>query len=252
MDTISKNQIKLINSLSMKKFRKKEGLFFCEGIKIFETLLNSEFKIHTVFGTNEFADKFFDELKELNFVQVTENELKKISSLSTPQAVLALVEIPENDLSKVDFLNELTLVLDEIKDPGNLGTIVRIADWFGIKNIVCSTNSVDIYNSKTVQATMGSIFSVNVFYTNLLQIFENLDENIPIYGTFMDGENIYNKKLSNYGLIVLGNEANGISENIEKHITEKISIPTFNKNKSAESLNVSIAKAIICSEFRKN
>ncbi|MEA3451797.1 MAG: RNA methyltransferase [Bacteroidota bacterium] len=251
MDKISKSQIKLVNSLSMKKFRKKEGLFFCEGIKVFETLLVSDFNIHTVFGTNEFADKYFKELEELNFVQVTENELKKISSFSTPQEVLAVVEIPENDLLKVDFLNELTLVLDEIKDPGNLGTIVRIADWFGIKNIVCSTDSVDIYNSKTVQATMGSIFSVNVFYTNLLQIFKNLDKNIPVYGTFMDGENIYNKKLSKYGLIVLGNEANGISAEIEKNITEKISIPTFNKNKTAESLNISVATAIICSEFKR-
>jgi len=251
MDKISNNQIKLINSLSMKKFRKKERLFFCEGIKIFETLLNSEFNIHTVFGTNKFAEEFATEIEKLNFVQVSDKELRKISSLSTPQDVLAMVETPEKNISTINFSEELALILDKIQDPGNLGTIVRIADWFGIKNIVCSTDSVDIYNPKSIQATMGSVFSVNIFFTNLSEFFENVDEKIPIYGTFMNGENIYNKKLSKNGLIVLGNEANGISSDIEKHITEKISIPSFNENKSAESLNVSVATAIICSEFKR-
>lgn len=248
---ISKNQIKLIKSLEIKKYRKKENLFFCEGIKIFKTLLSSDFKIDTVYGTQEFSEQFKEDIENLNFVEVSENELKKISSLTTAQKVIALVKIPGNKLPEIDYNNELVIVLDKIQDPGNLGTIIRIADWFGIKNIICSSESVDVYNPKTVQATMGSIFSVKTYYINLTEIFQNLAPNIPVYGTFMDGENIYEKNLTKNGIIVMGNEANGISEEIENFITSKIAIPNFNKNKKAESLNIAIATAITCSEFRR-
>lgn len=249
--TISKNQIKLIKSLEIKKYRKKENLFFCEGIKIFETLLNSDFKINTIFGTQEFFGQFEKELENLNFVEVSENELNKISSLTTPQKVIAIVEIPENNIPKINYNNELVIFLDKIQDPGNLGTIIRIADWFGIQNIICSDDSVDVYNPKTIQATMGSIFSVKTYYSNLSEIFRTIEPNIPVYGTFMNGENIYEKNLTKNGIIVMGNEANGISEEIENFITSKIAIPNFNENKKAESLNIAIATAITCSEFRR-
>ena len=251
MNIISKNQIKLIKSLNIKKFRKKENLFFCEGLKIFSSLICSNFKIISVFGTQKFADNFSNEINNIDFTLVSEKELKKISSLSTPQEVLCLVQRKERNIEQIDFSKQLTIVLDKIQDPGNLGTIIRIADWFGIKNIICSDNSVDIYNPKTVQATMGSIFGVNIFHENLKNFFSSIDKNIPIYGTFMNAENIYTKELSANGIIVMGNEANGISAEVENFITEKISIRDFNDKKTAESLNIAVATAIVCSEFRR-
>jgi len=247
--SLSKNKIKLINSLTRKKYRKKEQLFICEGEKIFKTLVDSNFKIVEAFAVPDFIDKN-KIIEKFNFSEITENELKKISELSTPQKVLALVEIPTNNLENIQFENKLSLVLDKIQDPGNLGTIIRIADWFGIENIICSSNTVDIFNPKVVQSTMGSIFSVNIFYTDL-QDFLKKHDNSPIYGTFMDGKNIYNENLSSAGFIIMGNEANGISSEIEQFVTSKLSIPTFNKTKVAESLNVAVSAAIVCSEFAR-
>ncbi len=251
MSPISKNEIKLIKSLNIKKFRKKENLFFCEGIKIFKSLLSSDFTIKKVYGTDKFHKQFAQEIKQINFSTVTEIDLKKISALSSPQQVLCLVETKNTDIEQIDFYKELIIVLDKIQDPGNLGTIIRIADWFGIKNIICSEDSVDLYNPKTIQATMGSLFSENIFYENLKLLLSSLNKNIPVYGTFMSGANIYSKKLSANGLIVMGNEANGISQELKNFITEKISIPDFNKHKTAESLNIAIATAITCSEFKR-
>lgn len=249
---LSKNKIKFINSLKVKKYRKKENAFVCEGAKIFDLLVNSGLKILDVFATSEFINNFSSNYSNILFEEVTEHELSKISFLSTPQQVLAVVKIPEIKFT-TDFPDDnLTLVLDKIQDPGNLGTIIRIADWFGIKNVVCSDDSVDVYNPKVVQATMGSIFTVNVHYTNLLDyLHKALDKSIPIYGTFMDGKNIYSNELSKKSLIVMGNEANGITSEIEKLISHRISIPAYNKNKAAESLNVAISTSIVCAEFRR-
>ncbi len=248
MKTLTKNKIKLINSLKSKKYRHKENLFICEGEKILKTLINSKFEIVEIFAVQEFIDNNND---LFDFTIVSDIELKKISELSTPQKVLALVKIPKKNIEKVDFDNKLTLVLDKIQDPGNLGTIIRIADWFGIQNIICSTDTVDVYNPKVVMSTMGSIFSVNIFYANLLNFFATHNKS-DIYGTFMDGKNIYKTTFPSTGFIVMGNEANGISADIEKFITQRLAIPSFNKSKAAESLNVAIATAIICSEFMKN
>ena len=176
--------------------------------------------------------------------------MKKISALTTPQDVLALVEIPKIEFKNQYLYESPILALDFIQDPGNLGTIVRIADWFGIKNIVCSKDTVDIFNPKAIQATMGSIFSVNVFYVDFNVFLPNVKD-IPIYGTLLEGENIYKTELSKNGIILLGNEANGIRKINQAHITKPITIPNFNSQKKAESLNVAISAAIVCSEFKR-
>jgi len=248
MQTLTKNKIKLINSLKSKKYRYKERLFICEGEKIIKTLINSNFKIVEIFATREFADN--NNLSDFNFTIVSDIELKKISELSSPQKVLALVKIPKKNIENVNFSDKLTLILDKIQDPGNLGTIIRIADWFGIQNIVCSTDTVDVYNPKVVMSTMGSVFSINIYYTELSD-FLTTHSKSNIYGTFTDGKNIYKTTLPKTGFIIMGNEANGISTEVEKFITHKLAIPSFNKSKTAESLNVAVATAIICSEFMK-
>lgn len=249
---LSKNNIKTINSLKIKKYRKQENAFICEGEKIFELLVSSDFTIKKVYATTGFISKNLTKHENFDFEEIEEKELSKISALTTPQQVIAIVEIPKNNTNFNNFDTGLTIVLDKLQDPGNLGTIIRIADWFGIENVVCSDNSVDVYNPKVVQATMGSIFRVNVFYLKLEGLLQKASaENIPIYGTFMNGKNIYSSNLSSSGIIIMGNEANGITPEIEKFITHKISIPDFNKTKAAESLNVAVSTSIVCSEFRR-
>ncbi len=247
MTELSKNKIKLIKSLSKKKYRDIEQKFVCEGEKIVELLIKSEYSISEIFVTDKYLNK--NNLKTKNLTQISEKNLKKISCLKTPQQIVAIAQIPTINIDKINFYNKLTIILDKIRDPGNLGTIIRIADWFGYKNIICSSDSVDAYNPKVVQATMGSIFNINIFYLNLSDFIKKY--NLPIYGTFLNGKNIYKSNLSKNGFIILGNESNGISKNIEKNITHKISIPSFNKTKYAESLNIASATAIICSEFKR-
>ena len=170
-----------------------------------------------------------------------------MSFLKTPQTALALFKIPQQDLEEV--LDELTVVLDGVRDPGNLGTIIRLCDWFGVKNLVCSKDTVDCFNPKVIQSTMGSITRVNVVYKNLAEFLQSQD--LVSYGTFMEGENVYQKKLRQKAVLVMGNEANGISLEIEKLISEKISIPQFGQSQETESLNVATATAIFLSEFRR-
>ena len=238
---ISKNQIKLIRSLELKKNRKREGLFVAEGPKVVGDLLQAGYKSKMLFSTIERKDA------EL----ITDDELRKISFLQHPQEVLAVFEMPTaND--RQSFANSLSLALDGIQDPGNLGTIIRIADWFGIATIYCSPDTADVYNPKVVQATMGSLAHVQVVYTDLLELFKHLPPSYPIYGTLLDGENIYEQELSAEGIIVMGNEGNGISPEVRKHITKRLLIPDFHTDGlRAESLNVAIATAITCSEFRR-
>ncbi len=239
---VSKSQIKLITSLDQKKYRQKNGLFVAEGIKVIRELLNSDFRLDKLFA----SEAIFDVSKD-QFVLAEERDLKKISFLKTPQTALGLFKIPQQNLG---VLEDLTVALDGVRDPGNLGTIIRLCDWFGVKNLVCSTDTVDCFNPKVIQSTMGSITRVNVVYKNLSEFLQSQD--IVSYGTFMDGENVYQKRLQQKSVLVLGNEANGINPEIENLISEKISIPQFGQSQETESLNVATATAIFLSEFRRN
>ena len=240
---ISKSQIKLITSLVQKKYRRQHQLFFAEGVKVIEELLDSHFELEHIFQTKPIFNKVIDTKKTL----ISEAELKKISALSTPNDCLALFKT--ND-EKETQKTGLILALDSIRDPGNLGTIIRLCDWYGITQLLCSEETVDVYNPKVVQASMGSITRVNISYVDLAKYINQT--NLPVYGTFMDGENIYKKQLATEGIIILGNEANGISKAIEDLVSEKIAIPRFGNLQLTESLNVATATAIVLSEFRRN
>lgn len=241
---LSKNQIKIITSLSQKKYRKQHQLFIAEGKKVIEELLPN-FDLEWLFCVGDLNFKNVDKNK---VYQVTDTEIKKISVLTTATNCLAVFRIPEERENKE--LKGLIIALDDIRDPGNLGTIIRLCDWFGIETLLCSEETVDVYNPKVVQATMGSISRVNVIYGNIVEILKTTS--LPVFGTFMEGENIYQKELPKEGIIVMGNEANGISAEIEKIAKNKISIPRFGKLQETESLNVATATAIILSEFRRN
>jgi RNA methyltransferase, TrmH family len=240
---VSKNQIKLITSLIQKKYRKEHQLFLAEGVKVIHELLESSFKLEHLYHTKPMFDNVLKAQKTL----IADSDLKKISALTTSNDCLAVFKIP----SDKEIENKgLIVALDDIRDPGNLGTIIRLCDWFGISQIVCSEQTVDIYNPKVVQATMGSIARVNVSYTDLESYLSKT--NFQIFGTFMEGENIYKNQLPNQGIVVLGNEANGISSNIEKLVSQKLAIPRFGNLQRTESLNVATATAIVLSEFRRN
>ena len=241
---ISKNQVKYIHQLEQKKYRKREGLFVAEGTKVVGDLL----KYHqpkALFATDEWKAP-----DGTSYTIVTEEELRRISFLQHPQQVLGLFPIPPQTTA-TNFGGALVLALDGVQDPGNLGTIIRIADWFGIETIICSEDTADAWNPKVIQATMGSIARVNIIYTNLLDFLDTLPPDFPIYGTLLDGENIYSQPLSEEGLIIMGNEGNGISEAVRTKINRKLLIPDFHQGETADSLNVAIATAITCSEFRR-
>lgn len=239
---LSKNQIKLISSLQQKKHRFANQLFFAEGVKVIQELVKSNFELEHLYTTKE----DFNDIAPNKRGVISENELNKISALSTPNTCLAVFKIPlENKIIE----SGLILALDSIRDPGNLGTILRLCDWFGIQQLICSKETVDIYNPKVVQATMGSIARVNVNYVDLETFITQTE--LPVFGTFMDSENIYKTTLSQEGIIVMGNEANGISESIEKLISKRLTIPRFGNLQITESLNVATATAIILSEFRR-
>ncbi|MFH6965553.1 TrmH family RNA methyltransferase [Flavobacterium sp. FlaQc-28] len=240
---VAKNQIKLISGLHQKKQRFVNQLFFAEGVKVIQELLQSNFELEHLYTTlND-----FQEVQTSKRTLINDQELKKISALTTPNSCLAVFKMPvENEINN----NGLILALDDIRDPGNLGTILRLCDWFGIKQIVCSKETVDIYNPKVVQATMGSITRVNVNYVDLKTYLSQTK--LPVFGTFMDGETIYKKNLPENGIIIMGNEANGISAEIEKTVTTRLTIPRFGELQKTESLNVATATAIILSEFKRN
>ena len=245
---ISKNQIKLIRSLELKKNRRRENLFVAEGPKVVGDLLQAGYVPHSIFSTTERPDAQL----------ITDEELHRISFLQHPQEVLALFEIPTANSQKLTAKSQqltansqkLSLALDGVQDPGNVGTIIRIADWFGIDTIYCSPDTADVYNPKVVQATMGSIAHVHIIYCDLLELFAQCQ--CPVYGTLLDGKNIYEQPLSADGIIVMGNEGNGISEAVRQHITHRLLIPNYHTgDHTAESLNVAIATAITCAEFKR-
>jgi len=239
---VSKNQIKLITGLQQKKYRHANELFFAEGVKVIRELLSSDFELDHLYETED----LFPEVAVADKTKIGESDLKKISALTTANNCLAVFKIPQQ--KKLQETG-LILALDDIRDPGNLGTILRLCDWFGIEQLVCSNETVDLYNPKVVQATMGSISRVAVHYVDLKTFLEQTK--LPVFGTFMDGKNIYKEKLPNECVIVMGNEANGISSEIEKIAANRLSIPRFGNLKQTESLNVATATAIILSEFRR-
>ena len=238
--SLSKNHIKLITSLSQKKYRQKHKLFVVEGVKVVQEFLNSSYELEIVFST----DTDFSSTNK--FIEVTDQELKKISSLKNPNKVLAIFKIP-NQINPIT--DGLILALDSINDPGNLGTIIRLCDWFGIEQLVCSNETVDCFNSKVVQASMGSLTRVVISYLDLKKYLQNAS--VPIFIADMDGLNVYKTKLPDSALLVLGNEANGISDEIKQLVTTKITIPRYGAFQQTESLNVATASAILLSEFRR-
>lgn len=249
---ISKSQMKLVRSLEQKKHRRSEGLFVAEGPKVVGDLLAAGFITRMLFATNEWSR--VGTAAVLPVQEVSGDELRKLSFLQHPQQVLALFELPTPLAShglrvgaSAGISSPLSLALDGIQDPGNLGTIIRLADWFGIGTIFCSEDTVDVWSPKVVQATMGSIARVSIVYTDLAALLSNTT--LPVYGTLLDGDDIYQQELSPEGIIVMGNEGNGISAPIRQLITRKLLIPKFHEG--PESLNVAIATAIVCSEFRR-
>jgi len=247
---ISKPKIKLIASLSQKKFRDELGLFIAEGTKLVLDLAPAFRCVLLVASTewlNEHQTISADEVSEVDDV-----ELRKISNQKSPQGVLAVFEKAKYTSTTDDLNQKLSLALDDVQDPGNLGTILRIADWFGITDVFCSEHTADAYNPKTVQATMGALARVKVHVVNLPAFLKSCNGKLPIYGTFMDGENIYAKTLSQQGIIIMGNEGNGISSEIEKFVSERLLIPNYPMGQAtSESLNVGVATALVCGEFRR-
>ena len=240
---LSKNQLKLITSLQQKKYRIKHGLFVAEGIKVVNELLNSPISCEYLFCTEDFNH----EINDIDPVIISEKELKKISSFKTPNKILGIFKIPTQ---KRIFQEGFIVILDEIKDPGNLGTIIRLCDWYGVEQLICSEGTVDCYNNKVVQSTMGSLSRISIVYTNLKDFLKTTK--LPVYGALLEGENVYKTKLSSNGILIMGNESNGISTEIKELITHKITIPRFGHLKETESLNVASAAAILVSEFKRN
>ncbi|MDB4204734.1 RNA methyltransferase [Polaribacter sp.] len=240
--SISKNQLKLITSLSQKKYRQKHNLFIAEGVKVLNELLNSTFEIETLFCTDDFETT----ISKKKVVRISETELKKVSTLKSPNKALGIFKIPKE---KAVQNSGLTIALDAINDPGNLGTIIRLCDWFGITQLVCSKNTVDCYNQKVVQASMGSLTRVSIHYTDLENYITK--SNLDTFIADMDGKNVYKTKLPKEGILIMGNEANGVSEEIKSLLQYKISIPRFGETQETESLNVAAATAILLSEFKR-
>ena len=248
---LSKNDIKNIKSLEHKKFRDEKGLFIAEGHKLVGELLGV-FRCVLLAATDEWIENH-GRIPAERVETVTSDELKRASLLRSPQDVLAVFSIPDDqETMKSVATGNLVLALDDVQDPGNMGTIVRIADWFGIKDIFCSRGTADIFNPKAVQATMGALARVRIHYTDLIKEISSLPASVPIYGTFLDGQTIYDTELSGNGVIIMGNEGNGISPEVGKTVNRRLYIPNWPAGAvTSESLNVAIATAIVCSEFRR-
>jgi len=240
--SLSKNNLKLITSLQQKKYRQKHNLFVAEGVKVIEELLNSSIEVSHIFV----SDESFVVPVGLDSTLISNNELKKISSLKNPNKVLGLFKIPEEkEVNEMGFI----VALDEVNDPGNLGTIIRLCDWFGVSQLVCSKNTVNCYNQKVVQSTMGSLTRVNISYVDLPNFL--LSAQLPVYTADMNGTNVYKSLLPEKAILVMGNEANGISNEVSEIVKHKLTIPRFGEIQETESLNVATAAAILLSEFKR-
>ena len=250
---ISKAKIKYIRSLELKKNRLADNVFVAEGPKVVGDLLRV-MRARLIVATQEWMSCNESECHGAEIIEVSVDEITQVSYLQTPQDVLAVFNMPDrNDTDNCEVpIGKLSLALDGVQNPGNLGTIIRIADWFGITEIFCSNDTADAFNPKVVQATMGSIARVSIRYVNLSEMLSTLPDGFPVYGTFLDGEDIYQQTSSDEGLIIMGNEGNGISHEVGRLINRRLLIPNFSTSEDrAESLNVAIATAITCSEFRR-
>ena len=246
---LSKNKIKYIRSLELKKNRKEERVFVAEGHKLVGDLLG-HFSCRLLVAIPAWLEKN-PKVQADEIIEVTPDELTRASLQKTPQEVLAVFEQPTWTYDVASVSKSLCLALDDIQDPGNLGTIIRLADWFGIEHIFCSQGTVDVYNPKTIQATMGALARVKLHYCHLPSLIASLGD-VPVYGTFLDGENMYGKTLTDHGLIVMGNEGNGIGEEVARLVNERLYIPNYPpQRETSESLNVAVATAVICAEFRR-
>lgn len=244
---LSKAQISLITSLQHKKFRKQHGLFIVEGIKSVQEFITSSYHVQTIYATAEALAKMGNLPQNLKCIDVSERDFSKITSLTSPQGVLALVQIPDNtQIDEASLKEQHCLVLDDVQDPGNLGTIIRTAEWFGISEIICSIGTVDAYNPKVVQATMGSLSRVRIYYTDLISFVERME--MPTFGALLDGSSIYDTDFGQAGLIIMGNEGNGISHALQTKIHRAVTIPRLGH---AESLNVAVATTVFCSELAR-
>lgn len=254
---LSKSQIQFVKSLHQKKFRTEHQKFIAEGPVIVEEAIRSYFKVETIYANTAGQERLqnLNLSNQVEIIEVSNTELQRLSQLKQPHEMLAVIEMKKETMPP-EKIDALVLVLEQLSDPGNMGTIIRIADWFGIENIICSEDSVDVYNPKVVQASMGSVFRVEVVYTSLSTFFSNIKKEttgLKVYGTMLSGKNIYQEKLEQKGIIILGNETRGISADLQNLINEPLTIPAFNSSnaESAESLNVAVAAAIVCSEFRR-
>lgn len=248
---LSKNRISYIRSLERKKERSKDGVFLAEGTKVAGDLMSSSFHCRFVVAVKEWFDAH-PEVQADEKCCVSEEELQHVSLMKTPQQVLAVFEQRNDTLDAAVLSLSLCLALDGVQNPGNLGTIIRIADWFGIEHIVCSPDTADVYNPKTIQATMGALAHVHLYYRDLSDFFGSLNADVPIYGTLLDGCNIYHETLTRNGIIVMGNEGRGIRPQTEKFINKRLYIPNYPEGRIAtDSLNVAIATSVVCAEFRR-
>ena len=245
---LSKSQIGFIKSLHQKKYRKEHGIFIIEGIKSIVEFIPSAYQIHSIYFLPQYQSLLPKLPSNIKLFEVNNAELEKISTLQAPQGILALVHTPETKVFDKQLLrNNFSLVLDGIQDPGNLGTIIRTADWFGIKQVICSVNTVEVYNPKTVQATMGSLCRVNVTYQDLPALLKDID--IPVFGAMLDGNSLYETNWGTQGLVILGNEGQGVSPEIINLIDRPVTIPRVGL---AESLNVAVSAAILCADISRN
>ena len=247
---LSQATIKLIHSLEQKKFRNQHKLFVAEGTKIVHEIIKQKWPIEQIYATNEWS-----EIKRFpKTTIITETELKRISFQKTPQHVVVICKIKESTIDFAELKDSLCIALDDVQDPGNVGTIIRIADWFGIKHIFAGTGTAELYNPKVIQSTMGAFTRVNVYTTELTSFIEEykIQTNLPVFGTLLNGNNLYQEKFSANGMLVMGSEGNGISAEIQNLLTHRLFIPPFPMGlQTSESLNVATATAIVCAEFRR-
>ena len=253
---LGKSLIKLIRSLEQKKYRVQHGLFVVEGDKTVREVLDSSLTTEYLLAKPAWIEKFSvnQPIKTNHIIEINDKELSQISFLKTPNQAMALVRIPEYPLDMAELTGELSLYLDQVQDPGNMGTMIRLADWFGIRHILCGQGCVDPFNPKTVQSTMGALIRVKTHQADVafFQQLKTYAPNFPVYGTFLDGENLYNTSLSPKAVIVMGNESKGISDGLSQYVNRRLLIPSYPPGEpTSESLNVAMAAAIVCAEFRR-
>lgn len=250
MQDINNGIIKVVRSLAVKKYRDDERLFVAEGTKCVRDTWDY-FNCKWLICTRAWHDRLANATMHDKIVLANNQQMAKISQFSNPSDVIAVYEMPEIKIDEKEVIDGLNIVLDNVQDPGNLGTIIRLADWYGIKNIFASIGTVDVYNHKVVQATMGAISRVKVHYCDVPNLLEEYND-LPVWGTFLDGDNIYQSELENKGFVVFGNEGQGIGQKVAKLVTKRLLIPSLNSGETSESLNVGVATAVVISEFRRS